>query len=244
MSLIATFDTDRGPIRVELHRRQGPADRRQLRQPGPARLLRRPELPPRDHRFHGPGRLPAGHRHRRPGLQVRGRDQQRPAATSAACCRWPTPAPTPTAASSSSPTSPRRGWTASTPCSARSSRAWTWSTRQAGRRDQVGEDRGRRRCGAGRQGRSRRRVEQDPAADPRGLKHARKRVLGTSMLVIPARPAPGLNASAGCRASATPSPRRAGSSTRAAPGTPPVPSPFVVFEGGRHALVCQPFGGR
>src|SRR5690606_39248464 len=51
--------------------------------------------------------------------------------TSAACCPWPMPAPTPTAASSSSPTWPRRGWTASTRCSARSSRAWKRSTRSS-----------------------------------------------------------------------------------------------------------------
>src|SRR6185312_10138434 len=50
-----------------------------------------------------------------------------------ASCRWPTPAPAPTAASFSSPTCRRPGWTASTRFLAKSPRRMTrkWSTRSA-----------------------------------------------------------------------------------------------------------------
>ena len=73
-------------------------------------VLRRAGLPPGHRRLHDPGRLPARHRHRRPGLQVQGRVPPRAALRPArTCSRWPTPAPAPTARSSSSP-SARRRW--------------------------------------------------------------------------------------------------------------------------------------
>ncbi len=58
--------------------------------------------------------------------------------------RWPTPAPAPTARSSSSPIAARRIWTASTPCSAASWRAWTCSS-AIPERDPHARSRARRR---------------------------------------------------------------------------------------------------
>ena len=51
------------------------------------------------------------------------------ATTKPACCPWPTPAPTPTAANFSSPSPPRHTSTIATPSSAKSSRAWTSPTK-------------------------------------------------------------------------------------------------------------------
>ena len=162
MSLIATFDTDRGPIRVELA-----ADKAPLTVANFVNLAQRGFYDGLSfHRvindFMVQGGCPLGHRHRRPRLPLRGRDRAPACATSAACCRWPMPARAPTAASSSSPTCHARGWTASTPCSARCIEGQEIvDSVQAGRHDQVGQDRGRYRRRAGRQGRPRRRVEQD-----------------------------------------------------------------------------------
>ena len=55
-------------------------------------LLRRAHLPPRDHRLHDPGRLPAGDRHRRPGLHVRS-TRSTSTRSCAARSRWRTPGP-------------------------------------------------------------------------------------------------------------------------------------------------------
>ena len=75
------------------------------------------------------GGCPRGHRHGRPRLHVRGR-VQRPQGRARRAGDGERRARTPTArSSSSSPPRPRRGWTASTRCSARSRPAWTRSTR-------------------------------------------------------------------------------------------------------------------
>ena len=83
----ATFDkthtyfarmvTTKGPILIEFLPERGPDARHELHLPDPARLLRRRPVPPRHHRLHGAGRLPARHRHRRPGLRLRRRVQPR-----------------------------------------------------------------------------------------------------------------------------------------------------------------------
>ena len=125
--LLRPDDHQQGPDPDQVPARRGPHARDQLHLPDEAGLLRRPHLPPRHHQLHGPGRRPARHRHRRPRLPVRRRVQPEREARQPGCSRWPTPAPAPTAASSSSPSWPRPGWTASTPSSARWSRAWTRS---------------------------------------------------------------------------------------------------------------------
>ena len=99
-----------------------------------AAVLQRHGVPPRHRRLHDPGRRSARPGHRRPGLQVRRRVPPEAAARQG---RHPVDgqlaARTPTAASSSSRWRRRRGSTTSTACSARSSRAWTWSRRSAAR---------------------------------------------------------------------------------------------------------------
>ena len=95
---------DRGPDRVRAVRRRGAEDGRELPQAVLRRLLRRPDVSPRDQGLHDPGRLPAGHRHAAvPATPSRTRSTR--TRSCAARSRWPTPGPTPTARSSSS--SPR-----------------------------------------------------------------------------------------------------------------------------------------
>ena len=143
----ATFDTSEGTFKVKLYDDKAPktvanfvglaTGTQEWTDPKTGQkvskpVLRRPDLPPRHRRLHDPGRLPDGQRHGRPRLQVRATSSARACATTAtACCRWPTPARTPTAASSSSRWRRRRGSTTSTPSSARSPKAWTSSAPSA-----------------------------------------------------------------------------------------------------------------
>ena len=139
-----------GQHRSDPEQRRGAVHGQQLRQPGPEGLLRRHRLPPADHRTESLGVLqcgdPTGTRFRRAGLPVRQRvphqpvRQGRPGAADSRCSiraarwRWPTPARTPTAASSSWSTR-IRSCRRTTPCSAPSTPpAWPRWTRspQAG----------------------------------------------------------------------------------------------------------------
>ena len=102
----ATMSTSLGDDRHRARCHQGAEDRQQLRVPRAAPLLRRRDLPPDHQRLHVPGRRPDRHRSRRPRLPLRGRARRSRASTRSARSPWPTPARTPTAASSSSVSGP------------------------------------------------------------------------------------------------------------------------------------------
>ena len=118
MPTFATFNTTEGDFKVRLFDDKAPKTvanfvglaegTKEWTDPKTRQKVKRPfydglDLSSRDRRLHAPGRLPDGQRHGRPRLSVRGRVWPRAARTIArACCRWPTPVPTPTAASSSS----------------------------------------------------------------------------------------------------------------------------------------------
>ena len=93
--------------------------------PHPPRLLRRLDLPPRDHAVHGAGRVPPRLRHRWPGVRVRGRVRCERAARQAGPTQHGERRP----GHRRQPVLPHLRahpvtWTASTPSSARSSTGW------------------------------------------------------------------------------------------------------------------------
>ena len=106
---VATMSTNHGDITIELFDEDAPKTVENFKKLAADGFYDGLIVPPHHQGLHDPGRLPAGHRHRRPGLHVRGRDQ-RAQGSSAARWRWPTPARTPTARSSSSSRSTRRPW--------------------------------------------------------------------------------------------------------------------------------------
>ena len=120
--LTADIKTNRGTIHLKLFADKTPMTVANFANLAAARLLRRPHLPSRDPGFHDPGRLPERRRPRRSGLQVRRRDRQRTQAR-------PAGHPVDGQRRAGHERQPvlhharrrRRGSTASTPCSARSS---------------------------------------------------------------------------------------------------------------------------
>ena len=147
-TLTATLTTTQGTVTVRLFPDYAPKTVRNFVElaeggkewtdpadPGPdqGQALRRHDFPPGDRRVHDPGRRPARHRHRRPWVQVRRRDPPRPAVRQAVPAghgeRGPGHQRLPVLHHGRGR---RRGSTASTPSSARSSTAPTWWTRSAG----------------------------------------------------------------------------------------------------------------
>ena len=105
-----------GEFEIELYAIGGADRDRELRLPGPMRLLQRREVPPRPRRFRHPGRRSRDarqrrrlrrHRHRRPGVFLRDRAAApRTSDTTRTASRWRTTRwPTAASSSSRSPTS-------------------------------------------------------------------------------------------------------------------------------------------
>ncbi len=121
-------------LRDRARHRAGAEDRQLLRLPLRGRLLRRPHLPPHRSGIRHPGWGSGRHQRRWGRLQRSTRSRRRTSPTRKAWWRWrrarPSRPAAPAASSTSSPT-PTPGCRPNTRWSARSTRAWTWSSASA-----------------------------------------------------------------------------------------------------------------
>ena len=127
-----TLETTKGNVVIELRPDLAPQACRAHQDAGERRLLRRHRVPSRDRRLHGADRMSERHRHRRIETIRTCLPNSIPSRTCAAPPRWRVrrtrTAPT---ASFSSASTTRASSTSSTPCGARSSKAWRTSTRSS-----------------------------------------------------------------------------------------------------------------
>ena len=114
----ATMSTNHGDITFELYDEDAPKTVENFRTLAENGYYDGLIVPPHHPRLHDPGRLPAGHRHRRPGLRVRGRDQRAQGHPRRARDGQRRPEHERLAVLHRHRPPRRRGWTASTPCSA------------------------------------------------------------------------------------------------------------------------------
>ena len=125
---MATMSTNHGDITIELFDEDAPKTVENFRSSPRDGFYDGLIVPPHHQGLHDPGRLPAGHRHRRPGLHVRGRDQPAQGRARLARDGQRRPEHERLAVLHRHARRRRRGWTASTPSSARSRTGWTSST--------------------------------------------------------------------------------------------------------------------